>query len=93
MSHVFDVLDVIPQVHIGTEMVTEVASDLLLHFLVSTVVAVATTVVICSSFAPHSERRIRHAGLRPLVGVTSPILVTGVGRWTVFMWVHLIVSV
>jgi hypothetical protein len=33
-------------------MVAEVASDLLLHFLVGTVVTAVTTATICSSFAP-----------------------------------------
>jgi hypothetical protein len=31
--------------------------------------------------------------VRPLVGVMPPALVVGVGRWTVFMWVHLVVFV
>jgi hypothetical protein len=29
----------------------------------------------------------------PLVGVMPPALVAGVGRWTVFVWVRLVVSV
>jgi hypothetical protein len=53
MSRIFAVLDAIPQVHIGAEMVAEVASDLLLHFRVSTAVATSTTATI----APRSPPR------------------------------------
>jgi hypothetical protein len=52
MSRVFAILDAIPQVRIGIEMVAKVTSDLLLHLLVSTAVTVVTTAAICSSFAP-----------------------------------------
>jgi hypothetical protein len=51
MSHVSAILNVIPWVHTSAEMVAEVASDLLLHFLVSTAMVAVTTVVICS-FTP-----------------------------------------
>jgi hypothetical protein len=44
------VLDVIPQIHVGTEMVMEVTSRLL-HFLVGTVLSTMTAAVVCSTLA------------------------------------------
>jgi hypothetical protein len=96
MLHVYAILDAIPQLYIGAEMVAEVASNLLLHFLVSTTVAAMTTAMICSSFAPTvsvMSAMLVYAVCAPLVSVTPPALVVRV-RWSsVFMWVHLIVSV
>jgi hypothetical protein len=57
------ILNAIPQVHIGAEMVTEVTSDLLLHFLVGSAVAAVTTATIFSLF-PHGESHVDHVGLR-----------------------------
>jgi hypothetical protein len=88
MSRVFAIFDAIPQVYIGTKMVTEVASNLLLHFLVSTAVAAATAAMICSSFAP----TVSIVFAMP-ISVTPPALVVGVRRSSVFVWVCLVVSV
>jgi hypothetical protein len=93
MSQVSNVLNAISHVYIGTEMVTEVASDLLLHFLVSTTVAAVTTATICTLFTPIVSVASAMLVYAPLVSVTSPVLVIVVGRWTIFMWVCLVVSV
>jgi hypothetical protein len=68
-------------------MVTEVTSDLLLHFLVGSAVAAVTTATIFSLF-PHGESHVDHVGLRH-----APALVIRVRRLSVFTWMSLIVSV
>jgi hypothetical protein len=44
------VLDAIPQIHVGTEMVVVVTSRLL-HFLVGTALSTTTAAVVCSTLA------------------------------------------
>jgi hypothetical protein len=74
-------------------MVAEVTSDLLLHFLVSTVMVAATTTVICS-FAPTvsvASTTLVCTTCASLVGVVPPALVVGVRRSSVIVWVRLVV--
>jgi hypothetical protein len=64
--------------------------------LVSTTVAATTTAMICSLFAPTvsaASAMLVYAVCAPLVSVTPPALVVRARRSSVFVWVHLIVSV
>jgi hypothetical protein len=50
MSLLSIVLDAIPQIQVGAEMVTEVASRLL-HFLVSTTLSTTIATMVCSTLS------------------------------------------
>jgi hypothetical protein len=93
MSLISVVLNVIPQIQVGAEKVTEVACRLL-HFLVVTALSATTATVVCSTLASMTcATPALLVAFAPLISTMLTSLVSIASSTLISRTVHLIVHV
>jgi hypothetical protein len=86
------VLDAIPQIHVGTEVVLEVTSKLL-HFLVGTALSTMTAAVVCSMLASMTCATTLLVVSAPLISIMFASLIGIASSALISGMVHLIVYI